>query len=834
MVITPQQAAFIATAADNGSIALKARAGTGKCLAPSTPILLANGTIKQAQDINPGDYLAGPASPRLVLSTTQGQDQMYKVVPVKGDPFICNEPHILTLTGSNYHKDEVIDIPLSKVLNKDAAFFREWKLWRSPVYYWNGSAPCPPYLYGLWLGDGHCAKMAITTGDTTVVNYLERIAPTIDHYIEIKQTHSKEGLNPNCWDVQFYLNGSSRGKGMINCSPTWALFKSSLSGGYKNILKSFLTTTYTERLELLAGILDADGHLDNKNFEITSKDQFFLDDICFLARSLGFAAYRKVKVVNGKHYYRAHIAGDCDLIPTKLPRKQASARKQVKRVDVTGIKKIISLGLGPYSGFTLDGDGRFLLGDFTVTHNTFSLRQWANNSRKSGIATSFSKSTVKELAEKLNPTRFPAKTMHALGLAALKSGGASPKLDTSKMFNIVKTLCEDNEVEFELQSEIRALATIAKTYGIQPDRAGPQGMAPAEPFILAELADYHDIEFSDEIFYYSMEAVKASNEAFKRESSIDFDDMLYCALIFPHRFSRTSIILADEVQDFNALQHKMLERCLSPSGRVIAAGDDRQAIYGFRGALADSYKQLVSTFKMRELPLTVSHRCPKEVIKVAQEYVPDIEAAPDNPQGAVLYPTSLDLIEVPKTVLCRNNAPLMKLALQLLVSGRTVEIAGRDIGQGLIKLTKRITRKDLPTPEFLDRLEKWKEKEIARFPRRKPSIMEKAAVLRTLASAHKTLGDMQKHLAKLYPDSNSKDYRPAEVHLSTIHKAKGREWPRVLFLDSHLIGKHAKQDWEVIQEQNLAYVAVTRAQQELTMAASSQIEGLDGSEEEQR
>lgn len=461
------------------------------------------------------------------------------------------------------------------------------------------------------------------------------------------------------------------------------------------------------------------------------------------------------------------------------------------------------------------------------TGKTFCLRQWANNSRKSGVATSFSKSTVGELAEKLNPARFPSATMHALCLAALKSGGKTPKLDTSKMFNIVKSICEQNEVDFELQSEIRSLAIIAKTYGIQPDPAGPQGITPADPAVLAELADYHDIEYSDEIAYYAMEAVRVSNETFKRDGLIDFDDMLYCALIFPHRFSRVGVILADEVQDFNTLQHKVIQRCLSPSGRVIAAGDDRQAIYGFRGALADSYTQLVNTFQMQELPLTVSFRCPKEVISVAQSYVPDIEAAPGNPQGAVLYPTTLDLVEVPKTVLCRNNAPLMKLALQLLVSGRTVEIAGRDIGQGLIKLTKRITRKDLSTPEFLDRLERWKEKEIARFPRRKTSISEKAQVLRTLASSHDTLGGMQKHLEKLYPNANAKDYRPAEVHLSTIHKAKGREWPRVLFLDSHLIGKHAKQDWEIVQEQNLGYVAVTRAQQELIFCSSTQIEGIE-------
>lgn len=460
------------------------------------------------------------------------------------------------------------------------------------------------------------------------------------------------------------------------------------------------------------------------------------------------------------------------------------------------------------------------------TGKTFSLQAWANASTKSGIATSFSKSTVEELVKKIG-AKFPAKTFHALGLQALKGSGKSIKLEKGKMYEICKALSEEHEIPFETQTEIRSLATIAKVYGIQPDPAGPEGLTPNESAIWEELATQYDIEFSDEILHWSLQAVNASNLSFTKDGIIDFDDMLYCPLVYPHRFTKSSVILADEVQDFNLLQHTMLSRCLLPSGRVIAAGDDRQAIYGFRGALSNSYTALVDTFNMKELPLTVSFRCPSSVIAVAQQYVPDIEAAPGCAQGSVLYPSSMSLEEVPKTVLCRNNAPLMRLALRLLVSGRTVEIAGRDIGQNLIKLTERITKKNLSTPEFLDRLEKWKEKEIARYPRRKFSITEKALVLRTLASAHKDLDAMRKHLNKLYPDPKDKGYRPADVHLSTIHKAKGREWPNVLFLDSQLLGRNATSEWEQTQEQNLGYVAVTRAMQELTFITSKQIDGLE-------
>lgn len=386
------------------------------------------------------------------------------------------------------------------------------------------------------------------------------------------------------------------------------------------------------------------------------------------------------------------------------------------------------------------------------TGKTTSLRKWASKSKDSGIATSFSKSTVTELADKIGP-RFPAKTFHAQGLAAIKGSGKTTKLDSSKMYNVVKVLSEEHEIPFELQGEIRSLATMGKVYGIQPDPAGPAGITPNEPAVWADLADQYDIEYSEEILHWAKTAVNLSNLSFIKDGLIDFDDMLYCSLIFPHRFSRHRVILADEVQDFNLLQHTMLARSLLPNGRIIAAGDDRQAIYAFRGALSNSYIELVKKFSMKTLPLTVSFRCPRAVIAEAQKYVPDIEAAPSSIEGSVLWPSSLSLAEVPKTVLCRNNAPLMKLALRLLVSGRTVEIAGRDIGQNLIKLTERITKKNLQTQEFLDRLDKWKERELSKYPRRKSSITEKALVLRTLALAHKDVDSIRKHLGKLYPDT---------------------------------------------------------------------------------
>lgn len=461
------------------------------------------------------------------------------------------------------------------------------------------------------------------------------------------------------------------------------------------------------------------------------------------------------------------------------------------------------------------------------TGKTYSLREWATQAKKGGMATSFSKSTVQELAKKM-PSKFQSKTLHGIGYQAIRKSGKYKELDSSKIFNITKRFCEDSDLPYEVQDPIRKLVALAKSFGIQPDPNGPSGLISDSYEVWEDIAERFDIEFDDATYEASRNVLNKSNIAALKEGIIDFDDMLYIALLYPHKFPRFPTILADEVQDFNSLQHLMLRKCLLPNGRIIAAGDDRQAIYAFRGALADSYSELVASFSMTELPLTVSFRCPRSVVMEAQHYVPDIEPALTAIEGSVTHVEDIDLLDIPSTVICRNNAPLITLALSLLVAGRTVEVAGQNIGKGLISLTKRITKKNLKSAEFLDRLDRWKEREIIKFPRRKARITDKFLAIRALARHHKDLEGVQKHLLKLYPNPSARDYKPAEMHLSTIHRSKGKEWPRVMFLDPQLLpSKYAKQPFELLQEDNLAYVGITRAQEELMYCKSTDINGIE-------
>jgi superfamily II DNA or RNA helicase len=88
---------------------LEVGCGKGKCLGKDTPILMYDGNIKLVQDVRVGDVIMGDDStPRNVLTLARGKEQMYKVIPKKGDPYIVNESHILSLKHKN--TNEIKDI----------------------------------------------------------------------------------------------------------------------------------------------------------------------------------------------------------------------------------------------------------------------------------------------------------------------------------------------------------------------------------------------------------------------------------------------------------------------------------------------------------------------------------------------------------------------------------------------------------------------------------------------------------------------------------------------------------------------------------------------------
>ena len=256
---------------------------------------------------------------------------------------------------------------------------------------------------------------------------------------------------------------------------------------------------------------------------------------------------------------------------------------------------------------------------------------------------------------------------------------------------------------------------------------------------------------------------------------------------------------------------------------MLFVGDRRQAIYGFAGADARSFENIIEQAKATLLPLSVCYRCPTKVLDLAREHCPQIEARPDAPEGTVRrleYDNLVGSVREGDMILCRRNAPLVSVCFALIADGIAAQIKGRDIGVGIQKAIEKIG-KGGRFEDFPRLLGDWLSKEHATITRRggRDSVIasrlqgleDKAECIRIIyaRSNATTIKGLKDDVAALFSDD-----RPS-VQLSSIHRAKGLENGRVMVVGDTELSFPGMQSWQREQERNLTYVAYTRAQEEL-------------------
>jgi len=344
--------------------------GEGKCLGKGTPVLLYDGSIVPVEAVKTGDLLMGPDSrPRKVLSTSVGEGPLYLVKPVRGQSWVCNDRHMLTLVDSV--TNVVRDISVDAFLNEPKKKQDENKLFTVSVDFPTAEPlPLDPYFLGVWFGDGTKGQLERVDGLPRLTGIsISKPDPEIRALVESTAAHfdlvvRETKIVPERSCPTFFLVVK---KG--NSNPLLDLVNALVGPGLL-IPKQYLTASRADRAAFLAGFLDTDGYLSRAGYDIVQKRKDYAESICFLARSLGLRALMKEKQVpHYGTYWRVHISGDCRFLPLRLPRKKAPPRLQKKNPLRTGFT-LERLPVGAFYGFTLDGDGRFLLGDFTVTHNT--------------------------------------------------------------------------------------------------------------------------------------------------------------------------------------------------------------------------------------------------------------------------------------------------------------------------------------------------------------------------------------------------------------------------------------------------------------------------------
>jgi len=437
----------------------------------------------------------------------------------------------------------------------------------------------------------------------------------------------------------------------------------------------------------------------------------------------------------------------------------------------------------------------------------------------------FNKSIAEELATRL-PAHVTAKTLNSLGHGAwaAKLRPARLKLDANK----TRAILDKRVVEADRKlygSLVTRLVALAKSAGLAP--AGAPNAYPLVDDTLdawLDMIEYHDLEVPEEgnVNRAIDLARKVLSESIRQAflGCIDFDDQIYMTVVYRAPMSRFDFVFVDEAQDLNCIQHQLIAMAIKSGGRLIAVGDPRQAIYGFRGADASSMENLQRRFRTVTLPLSISYRCPQAVVREAQKLVSHIQSSETAPVGVVetLDAYNADTFNDSDAIVCRNARPLVALAFQLIRAGRGCRVLGRDIGQGLQALIKKMNAADVDALEtkldaYLDRetrrlLAKNQDAKVA-------ALEDKVDTIRLFIDQ---LGEDERTIDALFGkiDALFTDNGHGKLTLCTVHKAKGLEWERVFILDAHLMpSKYARQDWQLAQETNIHYVAITRAKREL-------------------
>jgi len=316
------------------------------------------------------------------------------------------------------------------------------------------------------------------------------------------------------------------------------------------------------------------------------------------------------------------------------------------------------------------------------------------------LLAAFNKSIAEELKTKLKNPNAQAQTLHSLGFGIVRLNWQGVILDNERSERLARMACGPSAPDAAVNL-VKRLASIGKNACPFP--------APGD---LEDHAYQHDIDPDDWLIEsgwtverIAMAAEKAMDLAANKDGTVDFDDMVFVPVRNKWIKGRFDLVVIDEAQDMNASQLILAMKVCKPTGRVVVVGDDRQAIYGFRGADSNSIDRLKGELVATELGLTITYRCPKNIVNYAKNLVPDYQAAPTAPEGIIEtleYEKMVNEATPGDFVLSRKNAPLAAVALRFLRMNKRAMVKGKDIGKGLLSVVKKVKGKTIP--EFLERL----------------------------------------------------------------------------------------------------------------------------------
>lgn len=298
-----------------GTTLISAACGFGKCLQKNTPILMYDGSIKLVQDVITGDKVMGDNSNfRNVLSTVVGEEKMYKIISKETtESFGCNQSHILTLKilghkTISYSNNRYI----VKRFRKDILDFYE-------SYY----------------------KDLCTAQDAISMIQEDCLLDiSLKDYMKLPE-NVKNNLRLHKICTEFPFKN-------ITENPYVYIMKNNTNF----ILPEYKYNNIEIRTVVCIALIEKYGKQHENFYEFIVSNKGVCKDIIYILNSLGI----HTSIIYGFETHR---------IKAYFNFKNNNLHSTI---DPTF--NIIDIPETTYYGFTLDGNGRFLLGNFTVTHNT--------------------------------------------------------------------------------------------------------------------------------------------------------------------------------------------------------------------------------------------------------------------------------------------------------------------------------------------------------------------------------------------------------------------------------------------------------------------------------
>jgi superfamily I DNA/RNA helicase len=461
------------------------------------------------------------------------------------------------------------------------------------------------------------------------------------------------------------------------------------------------------------------------------------------------------------------------------------------------------------------------------------------------LIAAFSRSFKDELDRKDKRPRTEIRTTYSLGLELVKEvvekDERKIKLDKKKYDYLIGELCFPyQDKAFDMSDALTQLVKFVRLSLTDPN----------DEQTISELAEHYQLDTCQydprlkqflfdsipRVLEWGEKTAKNGVEVQAKEGPseliymVDFVDMIW----LPHVWKLTprkklKWIMVDECQDLSRAQLELILKFRDSNGKMIFVGDRHQAIYGFSGADAESFQNTIERTKAQVFPLSFTRRCPKNIVKLAQEIVPEIEALPEAPDGQVKESNQAQMLKeaVPgDMILSRKKAPLVRLCITFIKKRKPATIIGRDISSQLTTIVQAVAkRRGFTWSKFLEALDEYIENKLGRLRKKEveEDILEewkdrKEAIEACYEEWHaQNIEDFCNKIRNLFSDEDEQEASANRIRLSTVHKAKGLEANQVFIINPQELPLYwrGQKSWQKEQEMNLKYVALTRARETL-------------------